>query len=395
MRGSVGLFTYSTLPRGSVVHTAQLADALVDAGWDVTVYALDKDGRGFFRPLRARLRLVPAAPAPDTTAALVAQRSDELARYLLRRRPTHDIHHAQDCLVASGLLAARAAGYGLKLVRTVHHVERFHDPYLDACQTRSIREADLCLTVSAFAKRDIATTFGVQSAVVGNGVDAKRFAHVAPERLRAWCNRLLGGAPVTAGTPVILAVGGIEPRKNTLRILGAFARVRAEHPRAQLWILGGASVLDHAGYRAAFWQAHAELPAKDRAAVVELGVVAEDDVPAIFQLADVLALPSLHEGFGLVALEALAAGVPLVASARPPLTEFLDPSCAVLVDPESEAAIADGLLRALAGSDDGRRRAAGYRRAAAHSWTRVARRHGTHYERITSHARNALRRSLA
>ena len=59
MRGSVGLFTYSTLPRGSVVHTAQLADALVDAGWDVTVYALDKDGRGFFRPLRARLRLVP------------------------------------------------------------------------------------------------------------------------------------------------------------------------------------------------------------------------------------------------------------------------------------------------------------------------------------------------
>ncbi|MBV9946792.1 MAG: MSMEG_0565 family glycosyltransferase, partial [Myxococcales bacterium] len=48
---SVGLFTYSTLPRGSVVHTAALAEALHAAGCDVTVYALDKERRGFFRPL--------------------------------------------------------------------------------------------------------------------------------------------------------------------------------------------------------------------------------------------------------------------------------------------------------------------------------------------------------
>ena len=64
---SVGLFTYSTLPRGSVVHTANLADALHDAGVDVTVYALDKDRRGFYRPLRARLTLVAASPTPCTT----------------------------------------------------------------------------------------------------------------------------------------------------------------------------------------------------------------------------------------------------------------------------------------------------------------------------------------
>ena len=72
---SVGLFTYSTLPRGSVVHTANLADALHDAGADVTVYALDKDARGFFRPLRARLALVPASHTPASTAELVKTRA--------------------------------------------------------------------------------------------------------------------------------------------------------------------------------------------------------------------------------------------------------------------------------------------------------------------------------
>ena len=394
MTGSVGLFTYSTVPRGSVVHTAHLADGLVEAGWDVTLYALDKDGRGFFRPTRARQCLVPAGPAPGAdTAALVAQRTEELADYLLRARPLHDLFHAQDCLSASGLLAVRARGLPVRIVRTVHHVERFVDPDLDACQTRSIREADLCLTVSAAARRDVAAGFGVQSAVVGNGVDCLRFARPAVERVRAWRDRLLGGAAQAPG-PVVLAVGGIEPRKNSLRVLAAFARVRAHHPRAQLWLLGGATVLDHGAYRAAFWQAHAALPADMRSGVVELGVLGEDDVPSIFHLADALVMPSLHEGFGLAALEALAAGIPLVASARPPFTEFLDPSCAILVDPEDEAAIADGLLTALR-ADDEPRRAAGRRRAAAHGWAGVALRHGVHYERTIRHARDALHGSLA
>jgi glycosyltransferase involved in cell wall biosynthesis len=136
------------------------------------------------------------------------------------------------------------------------------------------------------------------------------------------------------------------------------------------------------------------LPADVRSGVVELGVLDEDDVPAIFRLADVLALPSLHEGFGLAALEALAAGIPLVASARTPFTEFLDASCSLLVDPEDEAAIAGGLLTALR-ADDETRRAAGRRCAAAHAWSGVALRHGVHYERTIRHARDALHRSLA
>jgi len=380
---SIGLYTYSTLPRGSVVHTASLADALVDLGHDVTVYALDKDGRGFFRPLRARLRLVAAAPAPDTTAALVRQRAGELASFVIEHGAAHDVHHAQDCLSAAGLLASRAGGRRrMTLARTVHHVEAFSDPYLARCQERSVREVDLCFTVSEAARRDVQLAFGVDSVVVGNGVDTRRFSGVLASSLRVWRARLGSGAPV------VLAIGGVEERKNTRRTLGAFARLRARWPQARLWILGGATVLDHGAYRAEFSRALDLLPPETRAAITELGVVREADVPALFGLADVLAMPSLHEGFGLAALEALAAGLPLVASARAPFTEYLDETCAVLVDPLSEEAIAAGLHEALAASPA--RREAGRQRAETYSWARVAARHEAAYFRAGDGERNLI-----
>ncbi len=389
VRRSVGIFTYSTVPRGSVVHAAALADALVDAGWDATLYALDKDGRGFFRPLQAALRLVPAAPAPATTAALVRQRAEELAGFLARTRPRHDLYHAQDCLTANGLLAAvdRGDRPAAPVVRTVHHLEAFAEPALARCQERSIRDADFCFAVSGAARRDVARSLGIDCQLVGNGVDLARLGAIDDARIEAWRARLGGCGPL------VLAVGGIEPRKNSRRILGAFARLRATYPDAQLWFVGGASTLDHGAYRAEFESARAALVPAVRDAVVELGVVPEADLVALYRVAQIAALPSLHEGFGLVALEALGAGLPLVASDQAPFTEFLDASCATLVDPTSEEAIANGLAEALAAPPA--RIDAGRRRAGLHSWPRVAALHLSGYERILSHAGNALRRSLA
>jgi glycosyltransferase-like protein len=386
---SVGIFTYSTVPRGSVVHAAALADALVDAGWNTTLYALDKEGRGFFRPLRAELRLVPAAPAPGTTGALVRQRAEELADFLARARPSHDLYHAQDCLTASGLLTAVERGdrSSVPVVRTVHHLEAFAEPALDRCQERSIRHADFCFAVSETARRDVAKALGIRCQLVGNGVDLARIRAVDQARIEAWRARLCGCRPL------VLAVGGIEPRKNSLRILGAFARLRAKHPDAQLWIVGGATALDHGAYRAEFESARGALAPSVRNAVVELGVVPDADLVALYRVAQVVASPSLQEGFGLVALEAMAAGLPLLASDRAPFTEYLDASCATLVDPTSEEAIAIGLGEALAAPLS--QIDAGRRRAELHSWPRVAALHLSGYERILSHAGNALRRSLA
>src|SRR5881394_575597 len=105
---SLGLYTYSTHPRGSVVHTAFLAEALHDAGWDVTVYALAKAGAALYRPLRAPLRLVPAA--------LVRLRRQELAAFVRAHGRHHDLHHAQDCLTATALLDLRDAGWPGRVV---------------------------------------------------------------------------------------------------------------------------------------------------------------------------------------------------------------------------------------------------------------------------------------
>lgn len=117
-------------------------------------------------------------------------------------------------------------------------------------------------------------------------------------------------------------------------------------------------------------------------------------MPALYHLADVVALPSVQEGFGLAALEALAAGVPLVASNQPPFTEFLDAACATLVDPTSDAAIARGLTAAL-DSNSASNRVRGRQRARSHSWAAVAARHLSEYERMLAHARDALLGSMA
>jgi glycosyltransferase-like protein len=380
-RPSLGLFTYSTAPRGSVVHAAYLAEAMSDRGWNVTLYAHDKGDGRFFRDVRgAKVRLVPAATTPPSTAELVKQRAEELALYMEDVAPLHDVYHAEDCLTANGLLTARERGARLDIVRTVHHVERFADPYLAACQERSIRRAALCLAVSGAAQGDVERSFGVRCARVSNGVSVSRFARREPSRVAALRARFGLG-----DDPVILALGGVEPRKNTLCTLRAFAQVLAVVPRARLVVAGGATVLDHGAYRAAYDAALSSLPARAQARVHEAGVVQDDDIPSLFHLSRALAFPSLEEGFGLVALEALAAELPVVASALPPLTEFLNAEVATLIEPGSEHALAAGLVEAF--SAPGSRVAAGVRQASTYSWERVAEMHEEAYRAVMTRRR--------
>src|SRR6185295_6285294 len=105
---SIGLFTYSTKPRGSVVHATHLAEALTRRGHDVTLYALSKAGDQLYRDVQCRVVYLTAEKAPADPDALIAQRIQEVASGVSRLRPRHDVYHAEDCLVASGLLSKRA-----------------------------------------------------------------------------------------------------------------------------------------------------------------------------------------------------------------------------------------------------------------------------------------------
>ncbi|HWZ88229.1 MAG TPA: MSMEG_0565 family glycosyltransferase [Polyangiaceae bacterium] len=386
---SVGIFTYSSKPRGSVVHAAYLAEALERRGARAMLYALAKPGDVFYRPLSCELRLIPAEAAPSEMDALIRQRIAEFQRGIHDLAPRHRICHAQDCLAANALIASKTELGAASVVRTVHHVEHFESPYLTACQERSVAEADLVLSVSQVTRREVQAAFGRAAPVISNGVDFERFVAPLPEAEQALAARLR----LEPDETLIASVGGVEARKNSLAALEAVALAYAEHKRLRWVIAGGASIWEHDTYRQAFAERLAELPADLQARITVLGTVSEAELTALYRLCQVLLCPSLQEGFGLCVLEALSAKCAVIVPRGAPFDEYLDERCARFVDPRSEAAIASALLGLLREPAVRRRLAEiGCERAQHYSWDRVAERHLARYEALLRRAPSVAER---
>ena len=126
----VALLTYSVKPRGGVVHTLHLAEALHEAGYPVRVVALGDPAEGFFRPVRAPYTIVPAPPHLPTLEERVFASVDALAAGLSGLAAGYPILHAQDCISARAACRIRdgSGDAAPVVVRTVHHVERLHHP---------------------------------------------------------------------------------------------------------------------------------------------------------------------------------------------------------------------------------------------------------------------------
>lgn len=347
----VALFTHSVNPRGGVVHTLELARALHALGHRVTVFAPAEPGQNFFRPLPCAVDLIAVPPAPPDVRDMVASRIEAIVAHLKRRDDLDDfdVLHAQDSISGNALAELRAQGRIPGFVRTVHHLDDFADPQLGAWQRRAWQDASLCLCVSDLWCARLRAERARRVERVRNGVDATHFHVDVEPRDAALAQRLQ--LPPGCG-PVFLAIGGVEARKNSVRILQAFLQVRARQPGARLLIAGGASLLDHGPYMHAF---KAELDAHDlRAgpghAVDITGPLPDVDMPSLYRLADVLVTPSLREGFALVALEALACGTPVVASRIAPFTEYLDDTLCHWAQPENIESIADAMERAATAS---------------------------------------------
>ncbi|MBE9112873.1 MSMEG_0565 family glycosyltransferase [Nodosilinea sp. LEGE 07298] len=348
----IALLTYSTKLRGSVVHTLELATALTELGHQVCVYALDKDGQGFERKIPANVQLVPAQPPcggldPDQAIdALIRQRIQEFVDYFLAHPKIYDIYHAQDCIGANALVQLRQKGRVSNVVRTVHHIEDYASIYLQQCQDKSIRDPDLCLCVSDRWHQALRDDYGIAAPRVLNGVDLRRFSP-APSGQENAIKARYG----LIGSPIYLTVGGIEPRKNSIRLLEAFAQVLTHYPQAQLVIAGGATLFDYEPYRQEFFALATALEQQQGPimgqSVILPGVIPDEDLPALYRTADVFCFPSTKEGWGLVVLEAIASGLPVITANQPPFTEFLTPEQALLVDPEGVDAIAQAMLDSL------------------------------------------------
>jgi glycosyltransferase-like protein len=373
----VAMLTHSTLPRGGVVHAMSLCEALEDLGVETVLHAPDSVGRGFFRKPRCDAIAFPVEHPPRDTADMVEQRIDDYLRWF--RRPENrdfDLYHAHDGIGGNALATLKEEGLIPAFVRTVHHLDDFADPRLVARQTRSIVTADALIVVSNLWRETLIARFGREAEIGGNGVDACRYSP-HPDGSEAELGRHLG----VGASPVFLSVGGIEARKNTIRILQAFVEIHRAHPDARLVIAGGASLLDHHAYQAAFGRELTEL-GEGASAVSLLGPVADADMPGLYRLACALVFASVKEGFGLCVLEAMASGTPIVVSRIPPFVDYLDPSDALWCDPADSSSIAGAMRQSLRTDVANALRIRGPVVAARFGWRDVAERHLPVYRRL-------------
>lgn len=366
------MLTYSVRPRGGVVHAIELAEALARRGHELTLVGLARPGEGFFRPVGVPAQLIRYEPLDgpfdERIQAMLERYRDGFAELLADAE--FDVVHAQDCLSANAALELRDAGLIPHVIRTVHHVDAFTSPSLIACQDRSIVGPDALLCVSEPWVQTLARDFGMHAAVIGNGVDRVRFRPPRDEAERLAARASAG----VDGRLVVLTVGGIEPRKGSLTLLEGFARLRALAPERSplLIVAGGATLFDHRDEVDRFRDRLAQLGIG--ADVRVLGPVAPAELERLYLAADLFALPSTREGFGLVALEALACELPLVASDLDVFRTFLEHErSALLVGVGDELALGDALARlAHSPAERERLRAGGREVAAAYSWDAVA-----------------------
>jgi len=221
------------------------------------------------------------------------------------------------------------------------------------CERLAVRRADAVVSTSRYSRQRIVQVYGVPAAKVV----------IVPELidLSAWTEEALPHGDVGADPPAILTVAHMYPRKNLGLLLKAFARLRDAGVPFQGWMVGDGPS------RRAWERLRDSLALQDR--VTFLGVIPWRQLVERYRQAAIFCLPSRQEGFGIVFLEAMACGKPIVAARAAAVPETVaDGESGVLVDPDDPEALARALTALLRDPDlrremgeGGRRRVERYR----------------------------------
>lgn len=385
----LALLTYSTKPRGGVVHTLSLAESLARLGHNAHIYSLSS-GENFFRRVDVPHTLIPC-PGKDygSMDEKIGDYINIYTEYLSTHSCAHDIFHAEDCISANALLNLRERGIIGSFVRTVHHLDDFTSESLIECQLKSVIKPDHVVTVSKAWERELSSAYSVRSTVINNGVDTHKFRPLPDGDSKDARKARFS----LSGKRVMLSIGGIEPRKNTLTSLRAFDAARTHFQNkgeTLVWVIGGGETLfDYRAYREEFFSESDGLGLVIGRDILIQGSVSEDSIPALYNAADVFVFPSVKEGWGLVVLEALASGVPVIASGIEPMTEYLrEGENSLLVSPMDHEAIASRIIELVEDGESAARLARGGRETALeYSWENAALGHVRFYSGILNDTR--------
>jgi glycosyltransferase involved in cell wall biosynthesis len=235
-----------------------------------------------------------------------------------------------------------------------------------------VRKARALIAVSEHTKQDVVRHFNAppeKIAVIYEGVDPHFSRVTDAAALDATLTRY------GVSRPYIFYGGLWRPHKNVDGLVRAYGALLRRHGLPHCLVLGGREHPDYPAPREA-WES---LGLGDR--IVRPGFVADDDMPALYSGADAFVLPSFNEGFGLMPLEAMACGTPVVASNASCVPEILG-DAARYVDPRDPDAIAEGLHAVLTDSAlRGELIARGTARLDRFSWDRAAEETLAVYER--------------
>ena len=258
------------------------------------------------------------------------------------------------------------------LVAMIHDLGSVRVPW--TLHEETLRELRQNLAATAFEARLLLTpSEAVRLEVVAAGLAPAarvRAIHHGPGQLSARSAAGGSGGPAPPWLtehpgPFVLFVGTLEPRKDFATLLSAWQLLEGRLPEARLVVCG------RLGWKSG-GIADALRQVAGRGRVVHRGYVETAELSSLYQRATVVAFPTLYEGFGLPALEAMASGTPLLCSDLPVLREVAA-EAAIFAPPGDPAAWALSLERLL---NDGELRrdlaAAGRRRAAAFRWERTA-----------------------